>query len=67
MELLYQRDKKGLYSSGAKNVVGVDLPWDEPTDPDIVIENDGSETPLDIVRRIEMEFFGESYDGGGPA
>ena len=62
MELLYQRDKKGLYSSGAKNVVGVDLPWDEPTDPDIVIENDGSETPLDIVRRIELQFFGRTHD-----
>lgn len=62
MELLYQRDQKGLYSSCAKNVVGVDLPWDEPQNPDIVIENDGRETPLDIVRRIEQEFFRESYN-----
>jgi len=62
MELLYQRDKKGLYSSGAKNVVGVDLPWDEPTDPDIVIENDGRETPEEIVRRIELQFFGRTHD-----
>ena len=62
METLYKRDKKGLYSSGAKNVVGVDLPWDEPKDADIVIENEGGETPEEIVRRIELAFFGESYD-----
>lgn len=62
METLYKRDKKGLYSSGTKNVVGVDLPWDEPKTADIVIENDGGETPEEIVRRIERTFFGESYD-----
>ena len=62
MELLYQRDQKGLYSSGAKNVVGVDLLWDEPTDSDIIVENDGRETPEEIVHRIELEFFGEIHD-----
>ena len=58
MELLYQRDQKGLYSSGRKNVVGVDLPWDEPKNADIIIENNGDETPEEIVRRIEQAFFG---------
>ncbi len=29
-ETLYKRDQKKLYSTKAKNVVGVDLPWDEP-------------------------------------
>lgn len=62
METLYKRDKKGLYSSRAKNVVGIDLPWDEPKNADIVIENDGGETPVEIVRRIERTFFGETYD-----
>ena len=61
MEILYQRDQKGLYSSGAKQVVGVDLPWDEPKTPDIVIDNDGSETPEQIVGRLE-QFFG--IEGG---
>lgn len=64
METLYRRDKKGLYSSGAKNVVGVDLPWDEPKTADIVIDNDNGETPEEIVRRIERTFFGET---GEPA
>ncbi len=56
METLYRRDQKGLYSSGAKEVVGVDLPWDEPKTPDVVIENDGDETPEAIVERLERLF-----------
>ena len=55
-ETLYRRDQKGLYSSGAKNVVGVDLPCEEPESPDIVIENDGQETPEEIVARLEKTF-----------
>lgn len=56
-ETLYKRDQKKLYSSGAKNVVGVDLPWDEPGHSNIVIQNDGEETPEEIVDRL-MKFFG---------
>lgn len=58
-ETLYRRDQKGLYSSGTKNVVGVDLLCEEPECPDIVIENDGQETPEQIVDRLEV-FFGLS-------
>jgi adenylylsulfate kinase len=54
-ETLYRRDQKGLYSSGTKNVVGVDLPYDEPKRPDFVIENDGQETPEQIVDRLELD------------
>lgn len=56
-ETLYRRDQKKLYSSGAKNVVGVDLPWDEPQTPDIVVQNDGQETPEEIVEQL-FHFFG---------
>ena len=56
-ETLYRRDQKKLYSSGAKNVVGVDLPYDEPGHSNIVIQNDGQETPEEIVSRLE-KFFG---------
>ena len=56
-DTLYRRDKKKLYSSGAKNVVGVDLPWDEPGHSSIVIQNDGQETPEEIVERL-VKFFG---------
>lgn len=51
-ETLLRRNQKGLYSSG-RDVVGVDLPFDEPKRPDIVIRNDGSETPQAIVERLE--------------
>lgn len=55
MRTLYKRDQKGLYSSGAKQVVGVDLPWDEPKLSDIVINNDGGESPESIVERLKKE------------
>lgn len=57
METLYKRNQKGLYSPGQKQVVGVDLPWDEPEAPDIVIENDKGESPESIVDRL-VKFFG---------
>lgn len=56
-ETLYKRDQKKLYSSGTKNVVGVDLPWDEPGHSSIVVPNDGHETPEEIVDRL-FNFFG---------
>ena len=55
METLFRRDQKGLYSSGARQVVGIDLPYDEPEHPDVVIVNDGSETPEQIVDRLEAQ------------
>lgn len=55
-ETLYRRDQKKLYSSGVKNVVGVDLPWDEPRHSDVVVQNDGRETPEAIVNRLVKEF-----------
>ncbi|MCI9331688.1 MAG: adenylyl-sulfate kinase [Oscillibacter sp.] len=55
-ETLYRRDQKKLYSSGAKNVVGVDLPYDEPEHSSVVIQNDGGETPEEIVDHLWTEF-----------
>lgn len=55
-ETLYRRDQKGLYTTGRKDVVGVDLPWDEPGHSSAVIQNDGQETPEAIVDRLEKEF-----------
>lgn len=43
-ETLLRRNQKGLYTSG-ENVVGVNLPFDEPEHPDIVVQNDGEEPP----------------------
>ena len=65
-ETLYRRDQKQLYSSGAKNVVGVDLPYDEPESPDVVVRNDGHETPESIVNRL-TEIFGMASDARSEA
>ena len=51
-DTLLRRNQKGLYSGG-KNVVGVDLPFDEPKTPDWIVENDGGETPEEIVDKLE--------------
>jgi len=55
-ETLLARNQKGLYSPGRKNVVGVDLPFDEPETPDVTIQNDGGSTPEAIVEKLEREF-----------
>ena len=55
-ETLLKRNQKGLYTAG-RNVVGVDLPFDEPKSPDLVIQNDGDRTPLEQVEEIERVFY----------
>ena len=60
-DTLFRRNQKGLYSAG-RDVVGVDLPFDEPKAPDVVIQNDGSEAPEAIVARLEALF---GLDMGG--
>jgi cytidine diphosphoramidate kinase len=45
-EILIERDSKGLYKKQINgeidNVVGFDIPFEEPKNPDLVIENNGS-------------------------
>ena len=50
LEVRVGRDRRALY--GASEVVGVDVPWEEPVTPDLVIDNDGSLPPEEIVARI---------------
>ena len=57
-ETLLQRNQKGLYTTG-KNVVGIDLPFDEPEQPDFVIPNDGQKSPEEIVCDLERTLFPE--------
>ena len=52
-ETLYRRDQKGLYTTGRKEVVGVDLPYDEPQNADAVVQNDGEKSPEEIVDWLE--------------
>ena len=55
-ETLLARNQKGLYTGG-HNVVGVDLPFDEPQTPDLIIQNDGERTPLEVVEEIERVLY----------
>lgn len=53
MQTLLRRDIKNLYAKAARgeivNVIGVDIPFPEPENPDLVIEND--------VDRLEFKEF----------
>ena len=55
-DTLRQRNPKGLYTAG-KNVVGIDLPFDEPQSPDIVLPNNGEHTPLELVEELEQTLY----------
>jgi len=56
-EVLEERDIKGIYQKfnegKIQNVVGKDIKFEEPINPDLVINNDGSMSPDDIVLVIE--------------
>ena len=59
--ILAKRNKKGLYRNlppglNATNVVGIDIPFHQPDNPDFTITNDGSETPSSVARKI-LEFW----------
>lgn len=51
LEVLKERNQKKLYSNGS-NVVGMDIEFEEPKCPDIVIENDGSISIEEIINKI---------------
>ncbi len=56
MKVLLERDQKQLYSQAlrgeVKDVMGVDLPVDEPVRPEFIIENDGSQPPEWIAEML---------------
>lgn len=56
IEKLIERDQKGLYSKALKNeiqeVMGINMEFEEPKQPDLVVINDGGETPAAIVEKI---------------
>lgn len=53
---LQRRDPKGLYQRTATtapvHVVGVDLPVEEPLNPDLLIENHGQLSPDDVAEQL---------------
>ncbi len=56
LEIVRQRDSKGLYakvdSGQMKNVVGIDIPWQAPDSPDLVIFGNEPEPPEDLALRV---------------
>ncbi|SEQ15336.1 adenylyl-sulfate kinase [Butyrivibrio sp. TB] len=59
MDELIRRDSKGLYRKALrgeiKNVYGIDLEYEEPQNPDIVIENDSRITPVEAFEIIKKQ------------
>ncbi len=51
LEVLKERNQKKLYSDGS-NVVGMDIEFEAPKCPDIVIENDGSISIEEITNKL---------------
>ncbi len=52
MDKLRERNQKGLYKDVPDELVGIGVGMDEPKNPDIVIINDGTNTPDDIADLI---------------
>lgn len=52
IEILRNRDQKGLFSQGCKEVVGVDIPAEEPINPHIVLDNNGKLSAEEMVEEI---------------
>ena len=63
IEELIRRDAKGLYKKALageiKNVYGIDMPYEEPKTPNIVIYNEGTIGTEDAVRKIIEQFVPE--------
>ena len=60
MHILIKRDQKKLYSRALKgkidNVIGVDIKFQEPTNPDLVCLNDGNKSIQKIADDIFLFF-----------
>lgn len=63
METLRRRDQKGLYSTGAQNVAGVGFQVELPKTPDLILENDGQNTPEEQVKILNSAVYRTNSDG----
>jgi len=56
IDILIKRDQKLLYSRALNgeinNVMGIDMPVNEPESPDLILDNDGKITPLILAKQI---------------
>ena len=60
MAILEKRDSKNIYSRAQHgeltHVMGVDLPFDEPQNPDLIMDNDGTHHPQFLANKIYQHF-----------
>lgn len=56
METLCKRDQKGLYSGVTqekeKDVVGIHVNFEEPKCPDVILDNNGEQSPKEQVEKL---------------
>jgi len=59
IETVMERDSKGLYSRGRnheiKDVVGLDLPFNPPESPDLVIKNNAVQISISQISKLIVE------------
>lgn len=63
---LIRRDQKGLYSGALageiKDVMGINMDYEEPKNPDLILSNDGENSPEDqvdlIISRLKILNYG---------
>lgn len=60
MEALQKRNQKGLYSGNTneavKDVMGLDIAYEEPKSPNFILENDGDIIPEEQAKKILRHF-----------
>jgi len=52
LALVRARDSKGLYGGGTRDVVGLDIPWHPPANPDLIVDAATEEAPTALARRV---------------
>lgn len=56
LDTVRRRDSKGLYAKAARgetaHVVGLDVPWRPPVTPDLVLEMDTFQSPIDLASQV---------------
>jgi adenylyl-sulfate kinase len=63
LDLLKQREIKGLYQKAAsketQNVVGFDIPWNAPKNPNLTVDMSAGQTPEQVARTVYELAFGK--------
>ncbi len=57
MKELARRNQKGLYASKTENIAGIQVAIEEPTNSDLILENEGSQSVTEMAELV-IEHFG---------